>query len=204
MAHIDNTFFEVKASNLINNGMQNIAGVFEASSQPDICPSGFLCVKTELLSCEGYDGINNGDQWVFNAATSGAPTTGITPEIYAFNSYDVNQVSGINGNTWRVGAETAGLELPAGERGTFTKIIPGEIYRFGTGNFTTTPTSLPDYKYVTIANGLLVASNSAPAAGSGIVFEILGTAAEAYTTGAWKGGDCYRMIAKYIAPASGS
>ncbi len=204
MAHIDNTFFEVKNSNLINNGMQNIAGVFENASTPEICPSGFLCVKTELLPCEGYPNINNGNQWVFNAAASGAPTTSITPEIYAFNSYDVNEVSGINGNIWRVGAETAGLELPAGEIGTFTKIIPGEIYRFGVGNFTTTPTSLPDYRYVTIANGLLVAANSAPAAGSGIVFEILGEAAENFTVGTWNGGQCYRMIAKYIAPAGGS
>lgn len=204
MAHIDNTFFEVKNSNLINNGMQNIAGVFENASTPEICPSGFLCVKTERIPCEGYPNLQNGNQWVFNAAASGAPATGITPEIYAFNSYDVNEVSGINGNIWRVGAETAGLELPAGEIGTFTKIIPGEIYRFGVGNFTTTPTSLPDYRYVTIANGLLVAANSAPAAGSGIVFEILGEAAENFTVGTWNGGQCYRMIAKYIAPAGGS
>lgn len=205
MASIANTFFEVKNSNLINDAMQNIAGTFEASSQPDICAAGFLCVKTELIPCSGYTGINNGNQWVFNAATSGAPgTNGVKPEIYAFNSYDINTVTGINGNTWRLGAETAGLELPAGEIGTFTKIIEGEIYRFGKGNFSTTPTSLPDYKYVTIANGLLVASNSEPTEGTGFFFEILNaSAAENYTVGTWNGGECYRVIAKY-APNVGS
>lgn len=199
MASIANTFFEVKNSNLINDAMQNIAGTFETSSEPDICAAGFLCVKTTLIPCSGYTGINNGNQWVFNAATNGAPgTNGVKPEIYAFNSYDINTVTGNNGNTWRLGAETAGLELPAGEIGTFTKIIEGEIYRFGTGNFSTTPTSLPAYKYVTIANGLLVASNSKPTAGTGFFFEILNaSAAENYTVGTWNGGECYRVIAKY-------
>lgn len=205
MASIANTFFEVKNSNLINNAMQNIAGTFETSSEPDICAAGFLCVKTELIPCSGYTNINNGNQWVMNAATSGAPASnGTAPEIYAFNSYDINTVTGSNGNTWRLGAETAGLELPAGEIGTFTKIIAGEIYRFGTGNFSTTPTSLPAYKYVTIANGLLVASNSKPAAGTGFYFEILNaSAAENYTVATWNGGQCYRMIAQY-APQVGA
>lgn len=205
MASIANTYFAVKNSNIQNDAMQNITGTFETSSQPDICAAGFLCVKAELLPCSGYTGKNNGNQWVFNAATSGAPATnGTNPEIYAFNSYDINSISDNNGNMWRVGAETANLELPAGERGTFTKIIAGEIYAFGTGNFTTTPTSLPDYKYVTIANGLLVASNSEPAAGTGWYFVILNaSAAENYTTGSWNGGQFYRMIAQY-APQVGS
>lgn len=201
MASIANTFFEVKNSNITNNAMQNIAGTFQASSRPDICAAGFLCVKASLLPCSGYTGINNGNQWIFNAATNGQPgSDGIAQEIYAFNSYDVNTVTGNTGNMWRIGAETAGLELPAGEMGTFTKIIPGEIYRFGSGNFSTAPTSLPGYKYVTIANGLLVASNSAPAAGTGLVFQIIGTAAENYTVGTWNGGTCYRLLAQYAAP----
>lgn len=203
MASIANTFFEVKNSNIQYDAMQNISGTFETSSEPDICPSGFLCVQESLLPCSGYSGINNGNTWIFTAATNGQPTNGIAPEIFAFNSYDANQITSASGNNYYIGAETAGLELPAGAIGTFTRIIPGQIYRFGVGNFQTTPTSLPDYKYCTISNGLLVASNSAFTAGKGLVFEILNaTVAENYTVGTWNGGQCYRVKAFYAAPGS--
>ncbi len=178
MAHIEKTFFEVKNSNLMFDGMQNIAGTFVSGDEPDICPSGFLCVKKELMDCTGYSGIKNGNTWVFEAAENGKSKDGALPEIFAFNSCDANKVAGLNGNRWYVGAETAGLELPAGEVETFTRIKPGEIYRFGEGNFSTLPASLPDCKYVKIENGLLVASSSAFTARDGIVFEILSTAKE--------------------------
>lgn len=205
MSAIANTFFEVKNSNITFNGMQNVTGTFvNGSGGPDICPAGFLVTIKEPLACAGYTGINNGNAYVFQAATNGQPAAdGIRPEIYAFNSYNANQLSGQNGNSWFVSPETAGLSLPAGENGTFTRIISNEIYRFGAGNFQTAPSSLPTDCYCTISNGLLVASASAFTAGNGLVFKVIGKAAENYTVGTWTGGQCYRVQALYAAPAGG-
>lgn len=202
MSAIANTFFEVKNSNITFNGMQNVTGTFvSGSSTPDICPAGFLVTPKEPLPCAGYTGINNGNAYIFQAATNGQPgANGVMPQIYAFNSYNANQLSDQNGNNWFVSPETAGLDLPAGENGTFTLIIPGEIYRFGTGNFQTAPSSLPTDCYCTISNGLLVASSSAFTAGNGLVFKVIGEAAENYTVGTWNGGQCYRVQALYAAP----
>lgn len=203
MAYIANTFFEVKVSNIIYNATQNVSGTYQNSGDdPDICPSGLLVLPQSLLPNQGYTGVNNGNAWVFKAATSGAPKAdNIQPELFAFNSYDANKVSNASGtNQWYVGAETAGLALPAGEIGTFTRIIPNEIYRFGAGNFQTAPSSLPTDCYCTISNGLLVASSSTFTAGQGWVFKVLGNAAESYTTGTMSGGTCYRVKAFY-APA---
>ena len=202
MSAIANTFFEVKNSNITFDGMQNVTGTFvDGSSDPDICPAGFLVTPKEPLPCAGYTGINNGNAYIFQAATNGQPAAdGVAPEIYAFNSYDAQILSSQSGNNYYIGAETAGLSLPAGENGTFTRIIPGEIYRFGTGNFQTAPSSLPTDCYCTIANGLLVASSSAFTAGKGLVFQVIGKAAENYTVGTWNGGQCYRVKALYAAP----
>ena len=205
MSAIANTFFEVKNSNITFDGMQNITGTFvDSSGDPDICPSGFLVTIKEPLPRAGYEGINNGNAYVFQAATNGQPgADGVAPAIYAFNSYDAQQLTSPAGNTYYIGAETAGLELPADENGTFTKIIPGKIYRFGTGNFQTAPSSLPTDCYCTIANGLLVASSSTFTQGNGIVFKVIGEAAENYTVGTWNGGQCYRVQALYAAPTGG-
>lgn len=202
MSAIANTFFEVKNSGITFDPLQNVTGTYvDSSSAPDICPAGFLVTIKEPLPCAGYTGINNGNAYVFRAATNGQPgADGVAPAIYAFNSYDAQQLTSPAGNNYYIGAETAGLELPAGENGTFTKIIPGEIYRFGTGNFQTAPSSLPTDCYCTIANGLLVASSSAFTQGNGLVFKVLGTAAENYTVGTWNGGQCYRVQALYAAP----
>lgn len=205
MASIANTFFEVKFSNIIFDQMQNVSGVYQDSgNDPDICPAGLLVTPQSLVACQGYTGVNNGNTWVFKAATSGAPgANNIQPELFAYNSYDANKVTGPTGNTWYVGAETAGLELPAGEVGTFTRIVPNQIYRFGAGNFSTAPSSLPTDCYCTISNGLLVASSSTFTAGQGWVFQILSTAAENYTVGTWNGGTCYRVKAFYAPVGSG-
>ena len=64
------------------------------------------------------------------------------------------------------GVNTLGLGAPAGRLATYTKAIPGETYAFGDGNFSTVMSDTN--KYATIANGLLVGTNAAPAAGSGI------------------------------------
>lgn len=200
MAHIANTFFELKNTNLPYNAMQNLAGTFQTSGTADICPSGLICIKAAQLPIAGYPNVNNGNAWIFNAAASGAPSaTGEVPELYAYNSYDVNKV-GDGEHAWMVGANTAGLELPAGEVGTFTKLIAGEQAVFGSGNFSTLPTDLATTKYATLASGLLVASATVPAAGAGFWFEITAKVNPTVGTRSW--GTAYRVIIHYNGPAA--
>lgn len=195
MARIANTFFELKNGNRQYDAMANIPGVFQNAGSPDICPSGFLVTKLELLPTTGYNGILNGNTWIFNPAVSGSNTTnGEILELFAYDSYDVNTV-GDGVNNWRMGANTAGLELPEGIVGTFCRIVPGWQYVFGSGNFSTLPTDLTTTRYATVANGLLVAGSSAPAANAGYWFEIVG---EVYpTVGTRNWGKAYRVIAHF-------
>ena len=197
MASVPNTAFEVKVSNIERNNTQNVAGKFGAgtgaSFVSDICPSGLLCVQGALLPNEGYEGLGpsganilNGNTWEFTAAANGnaGGMLGDHTGIYAFNSYDVRQIT--DGSTvWKLGANFLGLELPANVVGDFTEIIIGEQYKFGAGNFSTVPASATAI-YATIANGQLVASATAPAAGSGVYFEILRE--EAFSVGARSAG----------------
>lgn len=195
MARIVNTFFELKNGNRQYDAMANIPGVFQNGGSPDICPSGFLVTKLQLLPASGYNGILNGNTWIFNPAVSGSNTTaGEILELFAYDSYDVNMV-GDGVNNWRVGANTAGLELPEGIVGTFCRIVPGWQYVFGSGNFSTLPTDLATTKYATVANGLLVASDTAPAANAGYWFEIVGKVNPTVGTRNW--GDAYRVIAHF-------
>lgn len=180
MAHIAQTMFEVSVSNITRNGTQNIPAYFgsvEGSTfTSEICPAGFLTVKHALTDSEGYTGIKNGNTWQMVKATNGLSggMYGDHTGIYAFNSYGFPSATDALGNVYHVGASTFGLELPVGERGDFTELIVGEQYTFGKGNFSTLPTDLT-YKYITIANGLLVASTSAPDAGTGVYLELLRT-----------------------------
>lgn len=184
MASIANTAFEVSVSNITRNNIQNVPGYFGSgtgtSFVPDICPSGFLCTRSELAANEGYEGMGasgadilNGNTWRFIAAATGnaGGRIGDHTGIYAFNSYNAQQGT-IGGNTYYAGANTLGLELPANERGDFTELIVGEQYTFGVGNFSTAPTDAT-YLYATIAAGQLVASKTAPADGSGVYLKIL-------------------------------
>lgn len=197
MASIANTAFEPKVTNLQRNNTQNIAGTFgtvaDGTFTGAICPSGFLCTQYNLIANEGYAsfGILNTNTWEMVAAADGESAIGDHTGIYAFNSYDVPKATNANGNVWNVGANTLGLELPAGELGTFTEIIAGEFYKFGVGNFSTAPTS--GAIYATIVNGLLVASSTAPSAGDGLCFHIL--AEEGFTLGARYGFDGYILKA---------
>lgn len=173
MASIANTAFEVSVSNSTRNETQNVPGYFGSGTgdefAPDICPAGFLVTRSELTESEGYEqySVLNGNTWRFVAATAGTVEgrPGDHTGIYAFNCYDVNSVAQ-GGNVWKVGANTLGLELPAGVRGDFTELIVGEQYTWGAGNFSTLPTDLETTIYATIANGLLVASSTAPTDGS--------------------------------------
>ena len=128
MARIANTFFELKNGNRQYDAMANLAGVYQDAGTPEICPSGFLVTKLQLMPASGYNGILNGNTWIFNKAVSGSNTTnGEILELFAYDSYDVNMV-GDGVNNWRVGANTAGLELPADVVGTFCRIVPGWQY----------------------------------------------------------------------------
>lgn len=193
MAFIAKTAFEPAVTNLRNNDVQNVAGQFVTVSDDTAaaadCSAGLLVTQYALLDSEAYSGAKNGNAWQFAVAADG--TKG-NPFIYAFNSYDVNEVSA-NGNTWRVGAKTLGLGLPAGITGTFTQIVEGEQYRFGSGNFSTLPGTAAD-KYCTIVNGLLVASSTAPSAGVGVYFEYLRKTQ--FTEGVYPGGDAYVLRAR--------
>lgn len=143
MAYIANTAFEVKVSNHEFDSVANITGVFQNGSDTDeICSAGFLCVKDVLTANEGYEKvgpeedvtINNGNTWTMKAAASS--TTVQTP-IYACNTFNVNQITdSATGAVYKVGGNTLGLAVPAGERSTFTKIEfdGNHIYRFGAGN----------------------------------------------------------------------
>lgn len=209
MASIANTAFEVSVSNITRNNIQNIPGYFGAVSDGTftgaVCPSGFLCVKNALAVSEGYSAQNilNGNTWEMVTAANGNSAVGFTGDhtgIYAFNSYDVRQLQGNDGNIYKLGANFLGLELPAGVRGDFTEIIVGEQYTFGEGNFSTLPSDAT-YKYATIANGLLVASTTVPAGGSGVYFEILRT--KGFTVGARSAGfNGYVLVCKRSAQAS--
>ena len=213
MAFLKNTMFEIAVSNSVHNQTQHIPGKFgtgtgEGFSKAD-CSAGFLTVKNGLLPLEGYEGITvngnpllNGNAWYMNACADGKASGffGDHTGIYAFNNYDVSKAISTNGkNIWNIGFDTLGLGLPAGERGDFCEIIIGEQYAFGSGNFSTVPTDAT-YKYATIANGLLVASKSAPAAGSGVYFEILRSAP--VTEGATNWGTKYVLLAKRTADAA--
>ena len=173
MASIANTAFEVSVSNITRNETQNIPGYFGSgtgtSFSADICPSGLICTRSELAQSEGYEdyGILNGNTWRMTAAESGTVEgrTGDHTGLYAYNSYDTAMATQ-GQNAWRLGANTLGLELPAGQRGDFTELIVGEQYTWASGNFSTAPTDLTTTIYATIVDGLLVAGTSAPTDGS--------------------------------------
>ena len=174
MASIANTAFEVSVSNITRNETQNVPGYFGAGVGDefvaDICASGFLCVRSELTASEGYETLTNpilnGNTWRFVAATNGkvAGRTGDHTGLYAFNSYNTAMAKQ-GDNAWRIGANTLGLELDAGERGDFTELIVGEQYTWAAGNFSTLPSDAGDI-YATISSGLLVATDTAPTDGS--------------------------------------
>ena len=179
MAFIEKTMFEVTVSNSVNNQTQNVPGKFGTGTGAGFtaqdCSAGLLCVRNGLIPSEGYEDLStpilNGNTWFFNAAVDGEDgLLGDHTGIYAFNNYNVNRAVSGN-NAWNVGANTLGLGLPAGDRGDFCEILIGEQYTFGTGNFSTAPTT--GSLYATISAGLLVASATAPEAGSGVYFKIL-------------------------------
>lgn len=194
MAAIKKTAFEIKVSNHEFDSVANISGMFHnASGEAETCAAGFLCVRSKLMQNEGYPvGVLNGNTWVMNAATADAKAN--TP-IYACNTFDVNRISDGNGNVWKVGHNTLGLPIPAGQIGTFTKIdFTGDrVYRFGVGNANA---EVGSNKYFTIADGMLVPAAEAPTANGAVYFELLGTGT--FTEGAWSAFDYIDVQPKYV------
>lgn len=191
MAAIANTAAELRVSNHLWEKNKNITGKFQESSADAICAAGFLCVPVSQLPCEGYEAaeIKNENAWLMNAAEDGAG------DVYFCNTFDVQEIAA-GENIFRVGAKTLGLALPAGERGTFTRIDGIEMHdhiRFGVGNFASTPTV---GQYATIENGLLKPAAAAPETAGELYFEILATGV--FTEGAYAAFTYYDVLAKRV------
>lgn len=170
MAYIANTAFEVKVTNAVFDETANITGVYlNGSNSPEICPAGFLCVRGERLENSGYTGIKNKNAYYMKAA--GASDN---EAIYACNTYNVAQtVDPSTGNVYKIGANTLGLPIPAGERGTYTRIDfdkGDRKYRFGIGNASA---ALAENKFFTIADGLLVPAAEAPKTNGAVYFTLI-------------------------------
>lgn len=158
MSFINQTAFQFRRSNDRYEDLQTITGLFGAASGDTFagadCSAGFLCNKGAGIPAGGFQ---------MTVAADGSD------ELYACNTTDIQRLS--NGaNTWAVGVETLGLGIPADSKGAYTHLRAGETYAFGPGNFSTLMSA--ELPYATVANGLLVASASAPEAGAGYYFEM--------------------------------
>lgn len=186
MAFIANTMFETKVTNAVFDETLNVAGKYQASSADADCSAGLLCVRASLLPNEGYSGIYNTNAYIFNAAAD----TDITG-IYACNPFQVQEAASQRGNVYKIGAETLGLGIPAGEVDTFTEIEfdNKSIYRFGAGNLSA---AISTNTFFTIDDGLLVPGASAPKAGTPY-FKLVGTGVA--TEGAYASMTYYDVMA---------
>ena len=114
---------------------------------------------------------------------SGKPGDGTG--IYALDVSDVQKAT-VGSNVYNIGAETLGIGLPAGERGSWRELRVGQVYKFGAGNLTT---AISTNQYATVsADGLLTPAASAPTTGA-IYFILRGT--EPFNAGARYKGEGY-------------
>ena len=169
MAFIANTMFETKVTNAVFDETLNVAGKYQYSAADADCSAGLLCVRASALPNEGYSGLYNTNAYIFNAAAA-TDYDG----IYACNPFQVQEGSSQRGNVYKIGAETLGLGIPAGEVDTFTKIEfdNKSIYRFGAGNLST---AISTNTFFTISGGQLVPAASAPAKAGKPYFKLVGT-----------------------------
>lgn len=186
MAFIANTMFETKVTNAVFDETLNVAGKYQASSADADCSAGLLCVRASALPNDGYSGLYNTNAYIFNAAED----TDIVG-IYACNPFQVQEGSSQRGNVYKIGAETLGLGIPAGEVDTFTLIEfdNKSIYRFGAGNLSA---AISTNTFFTVDNGLLVPGASAPKAGTPY-FKLVGSGVA--TEGAYASMTYYDVMA---------
>ena len=186
MAFVANTMFETKVTNAVFDETLNVAGKYQASSSDADCSAGLLCVRASALPNEGYSGLYNTNAYIFNAAAD----TDITG-IYACNPFQVQEAASQRGNVYKIGAETLGLGIPAGEVDTFTEIQfdNKSIYRFGAGNLSA---AISTNTFFTVDDGLLVPGASAPKAGTPY-FKLVGSGVA--TEGAYASMTYYDVMA---------
>lgn len=198
MAFIQNTAFEARVANGEFNTLENITGLFQTSSENDICSAGFLVKQNGLMPNEGYTGLNNENSYLMTAALN---TDLVDTPIFACNTYNVQELTDGSGAVFKVGAGTLGLAVPAGEPATFTHIIFDGMhhYRFGIGNLST---AISSNQYFTIANGLLVPAAAAPTTTGAPYFQLLGTGN--FVEGNRNSFTYYDVVAKTVAAVAGA
>ena len=131
MAYIEKTAFWPRVTNRVFDETLNIAGKFQNADKADeTCSAGFLCVKDELMDCEGYVGvgptgstvtIKNSNSW--NMKATGAAVKSEGDGIYACNPYDVNMVQDPATGTPRVMRK-----ISARFRSTAMESMPNTMY----------------------------------------------------------------------------
>lgn len=171
MAAITNSAFELRVSNHLFDTTKNITGKFQNSTPADEeCAAGFLVVPGTRLTNEGYgSSVYNENAYLMSAAG-----TATDEAIYACNTFNVQEVTDPLGNVYKVGTNTLGLPIPAGQRGTYTRIDEGDMMRFGIGNFTTAISTNGFATLGTSTNaGKLVPAASAPTTTGALYFEIV-------------------------------
>lgn len=172
MAFLENTAFEPRIVNNEFNALCNITGKYSELSgdapQEADCSAGTLCVRGDLLPCEGFPGVYNENAWVMLPAASDASLTA-RDVVYACNTYDAKKIDG-----YYIGTETLGLGASAGEYCTFTRIDFDEqsVYRFGVGNISG---EAQVGGYLTIDNGSLSPATEIPTPAGTPYFTVRGT-----------------------------
>ena len=184
MAAITNSAFELRVSNHMFDTTKNITGKFQNSTPADeLCAAGFLVVPGDKLANEGYSGVYNE-----NAYIMGAAGTATADALYACNTFNVQELTDAFGNAYKVGSNILGLAIPAGQRGTYTRLDEGDICRFGIGNFTT---AISTNGYGTLGTstnaGKIVPAASAPTTTGAWYFTIEGSGK--FTQGVYAGFD---------------
>nr|DAO06067.1 MAG TPA: hypothetical protein [Caudoviricetes sp.] len=196
MSYIAKTAFELRVSNHQFDTTKNVTGLYQnASNAAEACSAGFLVAQNGLLPNEGYTGVNNENAWKMKLAATGAGV------IYACNTFNVNILKDdVTGAEYKVGTNTLGLPIPAGNRGTYTRIDEGDIIRVGVGNFTAAPGTSDTV--ATIANGLVTSGATAPDTTGLLYFEILGNGT--FTQGAYAGFAYYDLRAVRVTAVKGA